>query len=156
MVRRFFRLTISEQSERIDLSIPLWACSAVGSALPWHGRGRRFDPDQVHHPIFPPNPLESALVPHILNPSAVGQPNHVLGLCMPIVASMPALAKEYYRFSRLRLLLPGKYWAGWCRRSWWMGTRPPRTCNPACQSLYPHRWAQPFARNFQSNLQATN
>src|SRR5215472_18180921 len=26
-----------------------WACGAVGSALPWHGRGRRFDPDQVHH-----------------------------------------------------------------------------------------------------------
>src|SRR4029077_9967002 len=27
----------------------VWACGAVGSALPWHGRGRRFDPDQVHH-----------------------------------------------------------------------------------------------------------
>src|ERR1700730_19433415 len=26
----------------------LWACGAVGSALPWHGRGRRFEPDQVH------------------------------------------------------------------------------------------------------------
>src|ERR1700722_8560195 len=34
-----------------------WACGAAGSALPWHGRGRRFDPDQVHHfqhPICPP------------------------------------------------------------------------------------------------------
>jgi hypothetical protein len=30
-----------------------WACGAAGSALPWHGRGRRFDPDQVHH-IFNP------------------------------------------------------------------------------------------------------
>ena len=30
-------------------SLPQWACGAVGSALPWHGRGRRFDPDQVHH-----------------------------------------------------------------------------------------------------------
>src|SRR6476661_7874292 len=29
--------------------VPLWACGAAGSALPWHGRGRRFDPDQVHH-----------------------------------------------------------------------------------------------------------
>ena len=29
-----------------------WACGAAGSALPWHGRGRRFDPDQVHQ-IFP-------------------------------------------------------------------------------------------------------
>jgi hypothetical protein len=26
----------------------LWACGAAGSALPWHGRGHRFDPDQVH------------------------------------------------------------------------------------------------------------
>ena len=26
----------------------VWACGAVGSALPWHGRGHRFDPDQVH------------------------------------------------------------------------------------------------------------
>ncbi len=25
-----------------------WACGAAGSALPWHGRGHRFDPDQVH------------------------------------------------------------------------------------------------------------
>jgi hypothetical protein len=25
-----------------------WACGAAGSARPWHGRGRRFDPDQVH------------------------------------------------------------------------------------------------------------
>ena len=25
-----------------------WACGAVGSALPWHGRGRQFESDQVH------------------------------------------------------------------------------------------------------------
>jgi murein DD-endopeptidase MepM/ murein hydrolase activator NlpD len=29
-----------------------WACGAAGSALPWHGRGRRFDPDQVHQILF--------------------------------------------------------------------------------------------------------
>ncbi len=29
----------------------MWACGAAGSALPWHGRGRRFDPDQVHQTI---------------------------------------------------------------------------------------------------------
>ena len=29
----------------------MWACGAAGSALPWHGRGHRFDPDQVHHRI---------------------------------------------------------------------------------------------------------
>jgi hypothetical protein len=26
----------------------LWACGAVGSALPWHGRGREFESHQVH------------------------------------------------------------------------------------------------------------
>src|SRR5437660_7461782 len=30
-------------------AVAKWACGAAGSALPWHGRGRRFDPDQVHH-----------------------------------------------------------------------------------------------------------
>jgi hypothetical protein len=25
-----------------------WACGAVGSALPWHGRGREFESHQVH------------------------------------------------------------------------------------------------------------
>jgi hypothetical protein len=29
-----------------------WACGAAGSALPWHGRGHRFDPDQVHQLII--------------------------------------------------------------------------------------------------------
>src|SRR3954465_8885710 len=51
-------LTYSAQSARIvkslllkkfSASLPsMWACGAAGSALPWHGRGRRFDPDQVH------------------------------------------------------------------------------------------------------------
>ena len=31
------------------LALVAWACGAAGSALPWHGRGRRFDPGQVHH-----------------------------------------------------------------------------------------------------------
>jgi hypothetical protein len=29
-------------------SSPLWACGAVGSALPWHGRGQGFESLQVH------------------------------------------------------------------------------------------------------------
>src|SRR5580698_3171122 len=29
----------------------VWACGAAGSALPWHGRGHRFDPGQVHQSI---------------------------------------------------------------------------------------------------------
>ena len=35
--------------DRIDKVLPYeWACGAAGSALPWHGRGHRFDPGQVH------------------------------------------------------------------------------------------------------------
>ncbi len=49
-------LTICARSARILKALrngepvvsPSWACGAAGSALPWHGRGRRFDPDQVH------------------------------------------------------------------------------------------------------------
>src|SRR5712671_8030543 len=39
--------------------LQLWACGAAGSALPWHGRGRRFDPDQVHQSFN--NLMEPAL-----------------------------------------------------------------------------------------------
>ena len=48
-------LTIGARSARIlevvrnGQLVVVWACGAAGSALPWHGRGRRFDPDQVHH-----------------------------------------------------------------------------------------------------------
>ena len=43
------RLTNLPQATTIEeLSHQSWACGAAGSALPWHGRGRRFDPDQVH------------------------------------------------------------------------------------------------------------
>src|ERR1700728_1904956 len=38
--------------------LPQWACGAVGSALPWHGRGRRFEPDQVHQ-ILPATQKEA-------------------------------------------------------------------------------------------------
>src|SRR5208283_5875959 len=45
------------------VSSPKWACGAAGSALPWHGRGRRFDPDQVHQisqrlPVEMTHPLD--------------------------------------------------------------------------------------------------
>ena|SRR5208283_299586 len=39
------------------VSSPKWACGAAGSALPWHGRGRRFDPDQVHQLLLHLNQL---------------------------------------------------------------------------------------------------
>src|SRR5580692_11311094 len=43
-------LTPPPQAETIGELHPCskWACGAAGSALPWHGRGHRFDPDQVH------------------------------------------------------------------------------------------------------------
>jgi hypothetical protein len=34
--------------ENKNVATAMWACGAAGSALPWHGRGHRFDPDQVH------------------------------------------------------------------------------------------------------------
>ena len=42
-----------------------WACGAAGSALPWHGRGRRFDPDQVHQTI------NNLVDPPVVDPQAV-------------------------------------------------------------------------------------
>src|SRR5438552_13986276 len=57
MIRRpprstLFPYTIAFQWVKISwgkfLLSTKWACGAAGSALPWHGRGRRFDPDQVH------------------------------------------------------------------------------------------------------------
>ena len=38
----------------------MWACGAAGSALPWHGRGHRFDPDQVHQ-----YPLQNHLIRYL-------------------------------------------------------------------------------------------
>src|SRR6266849_532366 len=45
-----YRLTNAVTAAKINNCAALikWACGAAGSALPWHGRGRRFDPDQVH------------------------------------------------------------------------------------------------------------
>ena len=44
-------LTLRAQCLRMNKSPLEWACGAAGSALPWHGRGHRFDPDQVHQTI---------------------------------------------------------------------------------------------------------
>src|SRR5689334_6505222 len=51
-----YRLTNAVTAAKINNCTALikWACGAAGSALPWHGRGRRFDPDQVHQiQLFP-------------------------------------------------------------------------------------------------------
>ena len=37
------------------------ACSSIGRALPWHGRGRRFEPDQVHFA----NPLRLSAIAEV-------------------------------------------------------------------------------------------
>ena len=42
-----FDESLSSRDNRRVASL-MWACGAAGSALPWHGRGHRFDPDQVH------------------------------------------------------------------------------------------------------------
>ena len=39
----------------------VWACGAVGSALPWHGRGREFESHQVHQIVsntYGPRPMK--------------------------------------------------------------------------------------------------
>ena len=55
------RLKRVEAGGILRVSIRLvWACGAVGSALPWHGRGRRFEPDQVHQIPLQLNGLESS------------------------------------------------------------------------------------------------
>src|SRR5271163_2934159 len=34
----------------VGFCLQSWACGAAGSALPWHGKGRRFDPHRPYHP----------------------------------------------------------------------------------------------------------
>src|SRR5450755_472050 len=36
---------------RLTLDLVSWACGAVGSALPWHGRGQGFESLQVHQNV---------------------------------------------------------------------------------------------------------
>src|SRR5512138_2592773 len=36
------------ECDKVKKSRIVWACGAVGSALPWHGRGREFESHQVH------------------------------------------------------------------------------------------------------------
>jgi hypothetical protein len=47
-----FDESVTSGDNREVVSRQKWACGAAGSALPWHGRGRRFDPDQVHQLIL--------------------------------------------------------------------------------------------------------
>ena len=35
----------------IQMTVPIYSCGAVGSALPWHGRGREFESHQVHQNV---------------------------------------------------------------------------------------------------------
>src|SRR5579871_2947476 len=71
-----------------------WACGAVGSALPWHGRGREFESLQVHQTFRADrvsDPLTSA------TPGFRPTRNIVLVLtkpCVDISAPGPAEALE--------------------------------------------------------------
>ena len=47
---QFDELPLSRDNREVAF-LQQWACGAAGSALPWHGRGHRFDPDQVHQII---------------------------------------------------------------------------------------------------------
>src|SRR5258705_57480 len=45
--------TEAHKLRQIDILSTLLAKTAqAGCPLPWHGRGRRFDPDQVHHFLY--------------------------------------------------------------------------------------------------------
>ena len=63
------RLTNPSLSTRITRVLPdEWACGAAGSALPWHGRGHRFDPGQVHQYT----PYEANICRKLTTPSSLG------------------------------------------------------------------------------------
>ena len=60
----------------------MWACGAAGSALPWHGRGHRFDPDQVHQLLVWSEQLltltrETSFAPGVLSFSNFHQEHHL-------------------------------------------------------------------------------
>src|SRR5262249_61284942 len=48
-----------------------WACGAVGSALPWHGRGREFESHQVHQNISNTYRSQPSHEPRRRSPSGV-------------------------------------------------------------------------------------
>ena len=54
--RKFFWENTQKQFTNTNQSCIItkqWGCSSVGRALEWHSRGRRFDPDHLHH--YQPN-----------------------------------------------------------------------------------------------------
>ncbi len=74
----------------------MWACGAAGSALPWHGRGRRFDPDQVHQKH--PEPLLKSFE-HPVKQIEFGDGQKLLGQKLLVAAhtigAHPALLQEF-------------------------------------------------------------
>ncbi len=104
-----------------------WACGAVGSALPWHGRGRRFEPDQVHH-IF--NNLADP--PHRTWPE-IGRKFQKLfsvsgfSLSSALLRQLPHLLPVILRIDRLSESTPGCLHA---RHRSWPSLPIPRVCCP--------------------------
>ena len=48
MQAKFDELRTSGDNRKVASIAACGTVAQFGSALPWHGRGRRFDPDQVH------------------------------------------------------------------------------------------------------------
>ena len=81
---------------------PEWACGAAGSALPWHGRGHRFDPDQVHQttPTNQAHAGSEALPPSedFVSSCVRGEGERFAALCRPL--SSVTVGADFFRFGR--------------------------------------------------------
>ncbi len=73
-----------------------WACGAAGSALPWHGRGRRFDP---HRP-YQPNRLNPLMFQDCILPCTSGVPDPTAN--GQLYVAMTLVNKGYERVIRQR------------------------------------------------------
>src|ERR1700704_6094689 len=72
-----------------------WACGAAGSALPWHGRGRRFDPDQVHQILLNEQECYADMVNHRLAKVPFSRGTLLLILWIFFCALPPAHAAKW-------------------------------------------------------------
>ena len=73
-----------------------WVCGAAGSALPWHGRGRRFDP---HRP-YQPNRLNPLMFQDCILPCTSGVPDPTAN--GQLYVAMTLVNKGYGRVIRQR------------------------------------------------------
>jgi hypothetical protein len=79
----------------------VWACGAAGSALPWHGRGRRFDPDQVHQ-IQASSPAQRACASRLAGKVVGSIPTRSTKFKLPPPLPQPAPGTLLLRSTRNR------------------------------------------------------